>query len=100
MSKLQVTHHPSSTHRILKIYWSARADATNRQARWGGKISHWEHERIEGDVYRIPNAVPIHKIEAALGEVLRKSDSAMLIYVRGKTKRGASALRMRSYNID
>jgi hypothetical protein len=44
--------------------------------------------------------VPIYKIEAALEAVLRKSDSAMLVYAYGKTASGASALRMRTYNSD
>lgn len=100
MGQMQVRHFPGTTHRILKIYWSRRADSKNRQARWGGLTSHWGHERVEGDIYRIPNSVPLYKIEAALNEVLRRSDSAMLVYTYGKTSRGASALGMRTYNID
>ncbi len=100
MGALRISKVPATTDRILKIYRSKHADSTNRQARWGGLTRHWGHERIEADVYRIPSSLALYKIEAALKEVLRKFDSAMLVYPYGKTPRGASALRVRSYNID
>ena len=97
-STLQVRKHPGTTHRVLTIHWSGYGDTAHRQRVWGGLIKAWQHQHV-GDVYWIPNGVPIYKIEAALKKALYPSDRAVLVYVHGKTKRGASALQMRTYNV-
>jgi|GEM_PF-3941137 len=97
-SDLKVRKHPATTHRMLTIHWSRMGNVAERRSKWGGLINAWGHEHF-GDVYRIPNSVAIYKIDAALQEALLPSDSAVLVYVYGKNKRGSSALRMVTYNI-
>lgn len=89
----------TTTDRIVVIQWSEWEDVTHRQQRWGGHLSSWKINRPYSDVYRIPKAISIARIEAALRDVLRKSDKAVLVYPHGKTRGGASAMRMRTYGL-
>jgi hypothetical protein len=84
----------TTTNRLLVIDWSNRADSTNRRNRWGGKINSWNVEKLNDNVYLIPNSVKISDIQTALEKVIRPSDQAVLSYPYGETSSGSSAMRV------
>ena len=88
----------TTTDRILKISWGRYADPKNRRQRWGGLINAWPIEKLDADVWRIGKTVTLERIDEALRDVLRSSDTALLTYPHGKTPRGSAAMRVRIYN--
>lgn len=99
MSQPRTRKHipPKTTDRILKVTWGAYPDLKNRKQRWGGLIQAWSTEKLDDDLYRVPRAVTLEEIDAVLAEVLRPSDSALVIYPHGTTDHGSAAMRVRVY---
>ena len=90
----------TTTERILTIRWSGRGHVTRRRSAWGGQMHAWNTTRLAADVYIIPKVVTLDEITDALNRVLLPSDSALLAYPYGKTRSGASAMRIRLFGVD
>ncbi len=99
-NKLLKHDYDGTTDKLLTIHWSGRGDVAKRTQVWGGKIGSWGVTKLAPALYRIPQNITLETIEGALNDVLLPSDRAVLTYPHGNLKTGASAMRVRLYNID
>lgn len=92
--------YETTTDRILTIRWSGRGKVARRQSAWGGQMHAWSAKRLSSNVYIVPKRITIDEIADALGNVLLPSDAAVLAYPYGRTRQGASAMRVRLFGSD
>jgi hypothetical protein len=86
----------STTGFVVEICWSARGNATARKRRWAALLRKLGRRPLGKHAVLLRKGT-LDEIEEIIASVLLPSDTAIVVYPHGATRRGSSRMWVRVY---